>query len=279
MSELNLIRAIRRWSGNNLIGDDCAILKPPRGRQLLVTTDMLVEDVHFALSTHTAYDCGWKALARGLSDIAAMGGDPHWCFVSMVLTGSADQRWLSGFYRGLGALAKRHGVYLAGGDLTKAAQLSADVTVIGSVPTGRALTRSGGQAGDNLFVTGPLGAMAASGYRLRPQAKLDAGLRLRRLRANACMDISDGLALDLHRLALASGLAATLDQVPTAATATLEQALNGGEDYELLFALPLGKRPPAGSLRIGFLRPGKPGQVSFQGRSIGASGWDPFFKP
>ncbi len=276
MSELDLIRAIRRWSGNNLIGDDCAILTPPRGRQLLVTTDMLVENVHFALSTHTAYDCGWKALARGLSDIAAMGGDPHWCFVSLALTAAADQRWLRDFYRGLGALAKRHGVLLAGGDLTKAAQLSAGITVIGSTPTGRGLTRSGGHAGDILFVTGPLGAMAASGYRLRPEPRLDAALRLRRLRATACMDISDGLALDLHRLAFASGLSANLEEIPIAANATLEQALHGGEDYELLFALAPGKRHPQGSIRIGALVDGKPGAVRLQGRVVEANGWDPF---
>lgn len=279
MSELDLIRAISRWSGNSLIGDDCAILTPPRGRQLLVTTDMLVDGVHFALSTHTAQACGWKALARGLSDIAAMGGDPHWCFVSLALTAAVDQPWLRDFYRGLTALAKRHNVSLAGGDLTKAAQLSADITVIGSTPTGRALTRSGGHPGDILYVTGPLGAMAASGYRLRPEPQLDAGLRLRRLHATACMDISDGLALDLHRLALASGLAAALDHVPVAAGATQEQALHGGEDYELLFALPPGKRPPAESVRIGSLQPGKPGRISFQGRVIGAKGWDPFTKP
>ncbi len=279
MSELDLIRAISRWSGNNLIGDDCAILTPPRGRQLLVTTDMLVEGVHFALSTHTAQDCGWKALARGLSDIAAMGGDPHWCFVSLALTATVDQRWLRDFYRGLGALAKRHGVSLAGGDLTQAAQLSADVTVIGSTPTGRALTRSGAKAGDILFVTGPLGAMAASGYTLRPQPRLDACVQLRRLRATACMDLSDGLTLDLHRMALASGLSASIDEVPVAPGASLEQALSGGEDYELLFALPPGKRAPTGSVRIGSMKSGKPGQIRFQGRRIGAKGWDPFTRP
>ncbi len=276
MSELDLIRAIRRWSGNDLIGDDCAILTPPRGRQLLVTTDMLVDGVHFALSTHSAYHCGSKALARGLSDIAAMGGNPHWCFVSLALTAAVDQRWLSGFYRGLCTLAKAHSVALAGGDLTKAAQLSADITVIGSTPTGRALTRSGAQAGDDLFVTGPLGAMAASAYRLPPSPRLDAGLLLRRLRATACIDISDGLALDLHRLALASRLAAKLDNVPVAASATLDQALHGGEDYELLFSLPPGKRPPRGSIRIGTLTPGKPGAIQFLGRAIKAAGWDPF---
>jgi thiamine-monophosphate kinase len=276
VSELDLIRAISRWSGNSLIGDDCAILTPPRGRQLLVTTDMLVDGVHFALSTHTAQDCGWKALARGLSDIAAMGGDPHWCFVSLALTAAVDQRWLRNFYRGLNALAKRHGVSLAGGDLTQAAQLSADICVIGSAPKGRALTRSGAQAGDILYVTGPLGAMAASGYTLRPQPRLDAGLELRRLRAAACMDLSDGLALDLHRLALASGLSASLDEIPVAPGATFEQALSGGEDYELLFALPAGKRPPRSAFRIGSLSGGKSGKIRLHGCPLTARGWDPF---
>lgn len=276
MSELDLIRAIRRWSSNDLIGDDCAILTPPRGRQLLVTTDMLVDGVHFSLAHHSAYDCGWKSLARGLSDIAAMGGDPHWCFVSLALTPATDRKWLAAFYRGLGALAKRHGVSLAGGDLTRSDRLSADICVFGSAPKGRALTRCGGRSGDILYVTGPLGAMAASGYTMRPQPRLDAGLELRRLRATACMDLSDGLAIDLHRLALASGLSALLDDVPVAPGATLEQALSGGEDYELLFALPPSQRPPAYAIRIGSLADGKPGALRLHGRRLRPQGWDPF---
>lgn len=278
VNELDLIRAIRRWSGNSLIGDDCAILTPPRGRQLLVTTDMVVDGVHFKFGVHSAYDCGWKALARGLSDIAAMGGDPHWCFVSLALAPAADQHWLAGFYRGLTTLAERHNVSLAGGDLSLAPQLSADVTVIGSTPTGRALTRAGGHAGDLLYVTGPLGAMAVSGYLLRSEPRLDAGLHLRRLRATACMDLSDGLSLDLHRLALASGVSAQIDAAPVAPGATLDQALHGGEDYELLFALPPLKRPPQGSIRIGALLDGKPGVVRYQGRPLKAHGWDPFVR-
>lgn len=276
VNELDLIRAIRRWSRDSLIGDDCAILTPPRGRQLLVTTDMVVEGVHFSFATHSAYDCGWKALARGLSDIAAMGGDPHWCFVSLALGPAADRKWLAGFYRGLITLAKRHNVSIAGGDLTRAGQISADVTVIGSTPTSRALTRSGGHAGELLYVTGRLGAMAASGYSIRPMPRLDAGVRLRRLRATACMDLSDGLSLDLHRLTLASGVSAGVDDVPVAHGATLEQALHGGEDYELLFALPAAKRPPEGCFRIGSLVEGKPGTVLFRGKPLLAQGWDPF---
>lgn len=276
MSELYLIRAIRRWSSNDLIGDDCAILTPPRGRQLLVTTDMLVDGVHFTLPTHSAAACGWKALARGLSDIAAMGGDPHWCFVSLALTPEADRKWLAAFYRGLGALARRHGVELAGGDLTRSDRLSADICVIGSAPAGRALTRSGARAGDLLYVTGPLGAMAASGYTLRPQPRLDLGLQLRRLRATACMDLSDGLALDLHRLALASSLSASIHDVPIAAGASLDQALQGGEDYELLFTLPPSKRPPDFGIRIGSLTDGKPGALRLHDRPLRPQGWDPF---
>lgn len=276
MNELDLIRAIRRWSSNDLIGDDCAILTPPRGRQFLVTTDMLIDGVHFSLTTHSAYDCGWKALARGLSDIAAMGGDPHWCFVSLALTPATGRKWLAAFYLGLTNLAKRHNVSLAGGDLTRSDRLSADICVIGSTPKGRALTRSGAQAGDILYVTGTLGAMAASGYTLRPQPRLDLGLELRRLRATACMDISDGLALDLHRLALASGLSASLDEIPVAPGASMEQALGGGEDYELLFSLPPGKRPPRSAIRIGSLSGGKPGKIRQHGRPLSVRGWDPF---
>ena len=118
--------------------------------------------------------------------------------------------------------------------------------------------------------------MAASGYTLRPQPRIGLGLELRRLRATACMDISDGLTLDLHRLAQASGLSASLDEIPVAPGASLEQALSGGEDYELLFSLPPGKRPPRSAIRIGSLSCGKPGRIRLQGRPLSVRGWDPF---
>lgn len=276
VTELELIRAIGKWAGNGLIGDDCAILKPKPGHHLLVTTDLLVEGTHFTHRTHTAYACGWKLLARGLSDIAAMGGEPQWCFVSLGLAPALGRPWLASFYRGLRSLARRHKVELAGGDLTRAALTAADITVIGAVPAGKALTRSGARAGDLLYVSGRLGAMAASGYTLAPHPRVDFGIALRKLGATACMDLSDGLSLDLHRLALASGLRAQIDTVPVAKAATIGHALHGGEDYELLFALPPGRTAPKGSFHIGELTPGRPGALYFGGKPLHPKAWDPF---
>jgi thiamine-monophosphate kinase len=148
--------------------------------------------------------------------------------------------------------------------------------VIGAVPRSKALRRSGARAGDVIYVSGALGHAAASGYRERPEPRLELGRKLRG-KASACMDLSDGLALDLHRLCVESKVAAELDGVlPSAPGATLEQALSGGEDYELLCALPAGVKAPAGFTRIGVVKTGKPGEVKFAGMKLGPGGWDPF---
>ena len=140
------------------IGDDCAVFRP-RGSpdDLLFTTDLLLEDVHFRRDTHRPEDVGHKALARGLSDIAAMGGEPRFCLVSLSLAPWADRRWLNGFYRGLLRLAKRYAAPLAGGDLARSAQLACDIVVCGAAPKGRALRRDGARPGDGIFVSGRLG--------------------------------------------------------------------------------------------------------------------------
>src|SRR5206468_1153353 len=143
------------------IGDDCAIFRPPGARDdLLFTTDLLIEDVHFRRETHRAAEIGHKALARGLSDIAAMGGDPRFCLVSLALAHWAAQDWIDGFYRGLLRLAKRYGCALAGGDLARAERLTCDIVVCGAVPKGRALRRDGARPGDAIFVSGKLGGSA-----------------------------------------------------------------------------------------------------------------------
>src|SRR5271165_2733362 len=134
-SEVELVRRIRRWAGPwpaaSLvlgIGDDCAVYRP-RGssEDLLFTTDLLVEDVHFRRASHGPEDVGWKCLARGLSDIAAMGGEPRFCLVSLAVAEWADARWVEGFYRGLLRLARREKTVLAGGDLARAAKLTCDI--------------------------------------------------------------------------------------------------------------------------------------------------------
>jgi len=298
MRETDLVAMIRRLNPGPApgliqgIGDDCAVLRPQPGEDLLVTTDFLLEGVHFLRQTHSATDCGWKALARGLSDIAAMGGTPRYAFVSLTLAPWAGGAWLRGFYGGMNLLGRRHGVVVAGGDLTGAQQLLCDIVVLGGVKRGRALRRGGAKAGDRLYVTGLLGGSAlgletrkgqAWKRHLRPEPRITAGQALAACRGrSACMDLSDGLALDLFRLCMESGCAAELSgELPIFPGATLEQALAGGEDYELLFAAPAGRRVGAAMggvavTEIGRCVEGKPGTILLAGKPLAARGWDPF---
>lgn len=277
-------------------GDDCAIFRPKGSpADWLITTDLVIENVHFRPETHPASAVGHRVLARGLSDIAAMGGAPRFCFLSLALAPWTGRRWLDAFLRGFARLAQRYGVILAGGDLARGPQLVCDIIVCGEVPCGKALRRGGARAGDQICVSGQLGA-SACGLRtgrgrawrrhLRPEPRLALGRYLReQLGATAAMDLSDGLSLDLSRLALASGLAAHLDrQPPTFPGATLEDALHGGEDYELLFTIPTGARLPASYrglplTRIGEMRRGKPGEVRLLGAKLKPSGYDHFRAP
>ena len=214
---------------------------------------------------------GHNALARSLSDIAAMGGEPRFCLVSLAVPAGRGAKFIDGFYRGLLALARRTGTSLAGGDLAHGDKIYCDVMVCGSAPRGKALRRSGARPGDLLCVSGRFGK--PWGGRIQPRLELGRALRGR---ATSCMDLSDGLALDLHRLGLASGVAATVDRVPLARGATLERALHGGEDYELLFTLPSRSSPPHGTTLIGNIIEGRAGAVMFQGKPLPARGYDHF---
>src|SRR5262249_12762352 len=180
------------------IGDDCAIFRPRGSRDdLLFTTDLLVEDVHFRRATHRPEDVGWKALARGLSDIAAMGGEPRFCLLSLAVAPWTDSRWIDRFYKGLLKIASEYGTPLAGGDLGRSNGLTCDIVVCGAVPRGTALLRGGARAGDAIYVSGRLGASALGLVRgsgpgwkrhLRPQPRVALGRFLRtRLRASAAM--------------------------------------------------------------------------------------------
>jgi thiamine-monophosphate kinase len=272
------------------IGDDCAIYRP-RGsaEDLLFTTDLLVEDVHFRRATHRAEDAGWKALARGLSDIAAMGGTPRFFLLSLALATWADARWVDGFYRGLLRLAAQVGVTLVGGDVGRAEKVMCDIVVCGAVPRGRALRRDGARAGDAIYVSGRLGGSAlglasgrgAAGRRhLRPEPRLGLGRFLReRLGATAAMDLSDGLSMDLWRMCQASKLQAEIEAPPRFAGASLEQALHGGEDYELLFTVRPRTAVPdkfegVPLTRIGVMRRGHPGAVLLGGAALPRLGFD-----
>jgi thiamine-monophosphate kinase len=299
-SELELIERIRRRAflppaGGLVmgIGDDCAIFRP-RGaaEDLLFTTDLLVEGTHYLRGTHTAEDVGWKTLARGLSDIAAMGGEPRFCLLSLALGPWQTDKWVDGFYRGLLRLSRREKTPLAGGDLGHGERSVCDIVVCGAAPRGKALLRGGARAGDAIYVSGALGGSAlglARGNRrggaawkkhTRPEPRLALGRFLREtVRATAAMDLSDGLSIDLRRLALASRVKAEIEAPPRYPGASLEQSLHGGEDYELLFTAPERTHVPAefagvALTRIGMLRKGRPGAVTLDGRPLPPLGYD-----
>jgi thiamine-monophosphate kinase len=292
--ELALIQQIRRDSERRAaagrergvalgIGDDCAVLRPPAGHEVLVTTDFTLEGRHFRRDWHTPESAGHRTLARGLSDLAAMGARPLAAFLSLALPEQTPQDWIDRYFNGLRELADRAKVPLAGGDTAGApgAELLADIVLVGSAPRGSSLRRSGARAGDLLYCTGSLGGAAAElldlqevlGKRKRlpasgreaqgghpqlfPEPRLAVGEALRRRRlATACMDLSDGLSSDLRHLCEASEVAAAveLSRLPlhplavrregVGREAALDLALNGGEDYELLFAARPGTKVP-----------------------------------
>jgi thiamine-monophosphate kinase len=272
MNEIELVDRLRRLSSpsTNLIlgiGDDCAIYRPRAGEELLFTTDQMIEGVHFTRA-QSAASIGERALARSLSDIAAMGGEPRFCLVALA---AANTEWIEDFYRGLLRLEKRTGTTLAGGDLARDEKVRCDVMVCGSAPRGKALRRDGARVGDSIFVSGRLGK--AWDRRIEPRLAL--GKTLRGL-ATACIDLSDGLSLDLYRLCAASGVGAEIERVPVMRGATVERALHGGEDYELLFTMPEGAIAPRGATRIGRVVRGEAGQIQFQGRRLEPRGYDHF---
>jgi thiamine-monophosphate kinase len=297
--ELALIEAIRRRAARGGasavrlgIGDDCAVLRPKAGYEICVTTDFSLEGVHFRRDWHAPQAVGHRCLARGLSDLAAMGAEPTAVFLSLALPARTPQAWVDGFLDGLLGLADRYGVALAGGDTAQSpGGIAADIIAVGQVQRGAARLRSGARPGEAIYVTGALGGAAAEilavaqspakfrrltwalpGFpHLFPEPRLTAGRRLRGL-ASAMIDLSDGLSTDLTHLCEASRVAAEIDAdglpihpLAVAAERTglarsaLELALHGGEDYELLFAAAPGAQVPrkiagVSVRRIGVLR-------------------------
>jgi len=244
-------RARRLEKGVKLgIGDDAAVVALPRRHELVLTTDMSIEGVHFTRRLHPPEAIGHRALARSLSDVAAMGGVPRYVLVSLAISKEVTRHWISGFYRGMLALARRFEARMVGGDTALVAgETFIDVLVAGEVPTGKALRRSGARAGDQIFVSGRLGLSAlglrllrskAAGERfpvpksgelcrrararppvslareavcahLYPEPQCALGMFLAERRlASALMDLSDGLSTDLFRLCAASGVGARL---------------------------------------------------------------------
>ncbi len=268
LRETQLIAAIRHLAGRPAvgigIGDDCAVLAVPKGSEALVTTDFSLEGVHFRREWHSAESVGHRCLARGLSDIAAMGGTPRSAFLSLALPCDLKQRWVDQFFKGFLKLAERYSVQLAGGDIAESPDgVLADIVVLGSVPKGKAILRSGARVGNFIYVTGILGASMATLELLRqskkprasahqrhfyPEPRIEVGRFLREKKlASAMIDTSDGLSVDLQHICDETGVGAVIyaESLPCLpGPEGLEFALHGGEDYELLFtAAPKGKVP------------------------------------
>ncbi len=293
LDEAAIVRKIERaaalvWKGAKQagiglgIGDDAAIWKPRPGTEAVLTTDWFLEGRHFWRDWHAPEAVGWKSLTRAASDIAAMGAEPRCFLLSLALPQQLATSWLDKFLRGMTRASAVLRCPLAGGDTTRADRVLINVTVLGEVPQGTALLRSGARPGDLIYVSGRLGE-AELGLRLArkarklkkreggqllkkhlfPEARIALGKWLRQRRmASAAMDLSDGLSLDLHRLCAASGVGAELqaELLPTASSkfarvfnesATLKAALHGGDDYELLFCIPRKYRHRIPSLKYG----------------------------
>jgi thiamine-monophosphate kinase len=278
MDENGIVRLLSRRfgaKGRSLIkgiGDDAAVLHPGGAHEyLVITTDMLLEGVDFLRSWMTPAQLGQKSLAVNLSDLAAMGASPRFFTVSLALPLDAGVPWINGFYRGTMRLAERHRAILIGGDLSRSPSgIQIVITAIGETSDRRPVYRSGGRPLDFLYVTGVLGRAAAGlsllsrgriqgrnaaerkalqSHRM-PEPRCDVGLWLAQSGYASCMmDLSDGLSVDLPRLCAASGTGAEIwgDKLPTFPPANLWQcdplalALHGGEDFELLFAIPARK--------------------------------------
>ena len=282
-------------AGEVWLGDDAAVLSG-EGGPLLLATDLVVEGVHFDRRLSSLADVGWKVLTANVSDAAAMGGRARRAVVA-VAGAFGDE--LEALYDGLCAASEAYGCPVVGGDLSDAGPgggLVVAVTVLGTTDGRPAVRRSGGRPGDRVYVTGPLGAAAAGLRRLqageadvpahlvaahrRPVARAAEGVAAATAGARAMLDVSDGLGIDLDRLCRASGVGAELDQVPVAEGATQAEALGGGEDFELLVAVPAevdlaarfaasGLRPP---LELGVLVAGR-GRRLLRGEPLAADGY------
>lgn len=246
LGEDGLVRAIcEKLPGGERVligpGDDCAVISGAGKEDFLLKTDAVVEGVHYLKETEPER-VGWKAVARVLSDFAAMGGKGRELVVTLAISGSSKVSWVEGLYAGMARCAERHGVIIVGGETTAIPEGSATVISVagtGAVPKGRAVSRSGGKVGDALFVTGALGgSLAGKHLDFYPRLSEAAWLSSNCL-PTAMMDLSDGLALDLKRMAGMSGCGYHLKEeaIPRTEGCSLEAALGDGEDFELLFSL------------------------------------------
>ncbi|MGC3991305.1 MAG: thiamine-phosphate kinase [Chthoniobacteraceae bacterium] len=222
------------------VGDDCAVVGGPRDRKWrLLKTDAILEGVHF-LPTHAPRQIGWKALARTISDIAAMGGTPREALVTLALPPEREVAWVKALYAGLRKCAQQFGVEIVGGETSRSpGPLFISIALTGTVARKHCVKRGGGKNGDTLFVTGRLGGSLAGKHLTFQPRVAEAQWLAQNFAIRAMMDLSDGLGSDLPRLARASGLGWELfeEQLPLAKGCTPQNAIRDGEDYELLFAL------------------------------------------
>jgi thiamine-monophosphate kinase len=300
------------------IGDDAALFHPKLGQETILTCDWFLEGTHFLREKHPPDAVGWKCLARAVSDVAAMGGTPRCFLLSMALPESHTGQWLDLFLGGLGRASRRFQCVLAGGDTTRRNEIFVNVTIVGEVRAGSAALRSGARPGDIVYVSGRLGEaelglrllklhreMAASKNpavrkHLYPEPRLALGQWLVKNRlASAMMDLSDGLSSDLPRLCAASRVGALVEkakipqlQITNVASKHLRDAsqlaLHGGDDYELLFAVPqrMARRLPKTFQGVSLTAIGKITQrrellvldESGIAMQLVPRGWDPFRK-
>jgi thiamine-monophosphate kinase len=324
--ENDFIRRIRSAGAGNSrrdsavqlgIGDDAALFSPRRGYETILTCDWFLEGTHFLCDKHPADSVGWKCLARAVSDIAAMGGEPRCFLLSLALPETHTGGWLNEFLAGLRRAARKFKCPLAGGDTTRRDEILMNVTVVGEVRSGCALLRSDAQPGDLIYVSGRLGEAELGLRRLRSMRRIGKGdARLRKHlypeprialgrwlshygTATSMLDLSDGLSTDLTRLCAASGVGARLEasRIPTASKSKqfgiknvddLDLAMNGGDDYELLFTVRPSKtnRIPRAFQGVPLSAIGeikrdrrlKVIQLDGQETELRSGGWDPFRK-
>lgn len=281
-SELDIIRLFANSTGNkdtNLIkgiGDDCAIIAPSTEKHWLITTDMLVEAVHFNSSSHPPYELGRKCIAVNISDIAAMGGEPKFALLSVSLPDSLGHEWIAEWSRGIDSVLKEFNCQLIGGDTVRGEILTANITIIGDVEGNKAILRATAAAGETIFVSGHLGSAAAGlavlqnmeelskkarklalpfiKQHLNPTPDVTCGKILRQSgMITAMQDISDGLATDLAHICLQSKISALIDETELPChedlsemckilgCKTTELQISGGEDYKLVFTVEQGR--------------------------------------
>jgi len=244
LGEFGLIDVLKKYAPVSKavikgIGDDAAVLPYSKSEYLLLTTDMLSEDTHFTPRMPPQL-IGHKALACGISDIAAMGGWPTFAVVSIGIPKNLSVRFIKDVYKGMRRTAREFNVSIVGGDTIKTDKMVINVALLGLVEKKYLITRDGAKAGDWIFVTGPLGGSFKSGRHLNFAPRLSqARFLVEKFKPSAMMDISDGLSGDLNHILKASRVGARLDHasIPRQRKVSLSQALNDGEDFELLFTL------------------------------------------